>query len=39
MDAKVIPVLDQVSPKAPQGAVADYSAFASLGGHFGVSRY
>jgi hypothetical protein len=26
-----------VSPKAPERAVADYSAVASLGGHFGIS--
>ena len=34
----MISVLDQVSSKAPEGAVADYSAVASLGGHLGVIR-
>jgi hypothetical protein len=38
IDAEVIPVLDQLSPKAPEGAVADYSAVASLGGHLDVFR-
>jgi hypothetical protein len=37
MDIETISVLDQLSPKAPEGAVADYSAVASLGGHCGVS--
>ena len=36
IDAEVIPVLDEVSPKAPERAVADYSAVVSLGGHLGV---
>lgn len=39
IDAEDIPVLDQVSPKAPEGAVADYSAVALLGGHFGAFHY
>jgi hypothetical protein len=36
IDAEVIPVLDKVSPKVPEGAGAGYSAIASLGGHYGV---
>jgi hypothetical protein len=36
IDAEMIPVPGQVSPKAPEGASADYSAVASLGGHYGV---
>jgi len=39
IDAEDIPVLDQVSPKAPEGAGADYSAVRLLGGHWGVCRY
>ena len=39
IDAEFIPVLDEVSPKAPEGAGADFSAVASLGGLLGVHRY
>jgi len=38
MDAEVIPVLDQMFPKAPEGAGADYSAVALLGGHLEVCQ-
>jgi hypothetical protein len=39
IDAEAIPVRDLVSPKASEGAGADYSVVASLGGHGGVFRY